>query len=214
MAKAGVPPDMLAKTLQLQKALTEQGVPIEMIAEAIEELLTEAGSTMIPEMKDLLKSGISAEDVNKIINLSKSFNSNEKSKTAIPKDLNSKGAIKAALKKVCNNDIDQFAKTVMAQKAMAVSGASPENIAKVAYLTKSMAENGMTVNDIANALTMAMSVPDGASKEFVKELEGFIQVRKNITRVYVRLLTLKCVLLFSNFEKFNGSEVRTESTIR
>ena len=165
-----------------QKKYVFQGVPIEMIAEAIEELLTEAGSTMIPEMKDLLKSGISAEDVNKIINLSKSFNSNEKSKTAIPKDLNSKEAIKAALKKVCNNDIDQFAKTVMAQKAMAVSGASPENIAKVAYLTKSMAENGMTVNDIANALTMAMAVPDGASKEFVKELEGFIQVRKDITK--------------------------------
>ena len=94
-----------------------------MIAEAIEELLTEAGSTMIPEMKDLLKSGISAEDVNKIINLSKSFNSNEKSKTAIPKDLNSKEAIKAALKKVCNNDIDQFAKNVWVQRLLGLSPA-------------------------------------------------------------------------------------------
>ena len=177
MSKAGVPPQLLAKALQLQKALADQGVPVEMIAEAIDELLTEAGSTMIPEMKNLLKSGISADDINKIINLSKSFNDDQKvTENAIPKDLSSKDAIKAALKKVCNDDIEQFAKTIMAQKAMVVSGASPENIAKVAYLTKSMAENGMSVNDIANALTMAMAVPDGASKEYVNEIEGFIQV--------------------------------------
>ena len=36
--------------------------------------------------------------------------------------------IKAAFKKVCNNDLDQFAKTVIAQKAMAVSGATPEQV--------------------------------------------------------------------------------------
>ena len=35
---------------------------------------------------------------------------------------------KAAFKKVCNNDLDQFAKTVIAQKAMAVSGATPEQV--------------------------------------------------------------------------------------
>ena len=55
MSKAGVPPDMLAKTLQLQKALADQGVPVEMIAQAMEELFGEAGSVLIPEMKDLLQ---------------------------------------------------------------------------------------------------------------------------------------------------------------
>ena len=73
IAKAGVPPDMLAKALQLQKALADQGVPVEMIAEAIEELLGEVGSVLIPEMKDLLANGISPDDVNKILALSKSF---------------------------------------------------------------------------------------------------------------------------------------------
>ena len=85
--------------------------------------------------------------------------------------------IKAAFKKVCNNDLEQFAKTVMAQKAMAVSGATPEQVAKVAFLTKSMAENGMSINEIANALTMALtSSPDGASQELIAEIENYIQV--------------------------------------
>ena len=44
-----------------------------MIAEAIEELLGEVGSVLIPEMKDLLANGISPDDVNKILALSKSF---------------------------------------------------------------------------------------------------------------------------------------------
>lgn len=175
MSKTGVPPQLLAKAVQLQKALVDQGVPFEVIAEAIEELLGEAGSVLVPEMKNLLANGISAEDVNKIIALSKSFTKQED----IPKlEIKSKEAIKEALKKICDNDLKIFAKTVIAQKAMAVSGATAENVAKVAYLTKSMVENGMSVNDIANALTMALVLPGGASKEMIKELEGFIQVRK------------------------------------
>ena len=85
-------------------------------------------------------------------------------------------AIKAALKKVCNDDLDQFAKTVIAQKAMAVSGATPEQVAKVAFLTKSMAENGMSITEIANALTMALTLPDGVSQEIIHEIESYIQV--------------------------------------
>ena len=81
MSKAGVPPDMLAKTLQLQKALADQGVPVEMIAQAMEELFGEAGSVLIPEMKDLLQGGISPEDINKILALSKSFSSGDGSKS-------------------------------------------------------------------------------------------------------------------------------------
>ena len=73
MSKAGVPPQMLARALQLQKALADQGVPIDMIAEAIEELLGDVGTVLIPEMRDLLGNGISSDDVNKIIALSKSF---------------------------------------------------------------------------------------------------------------------------------------------
>ena len=160
MAKAGVAPTMLAKALQLQKALAEQGVAPELISEAISELLQEAELPDI-NFQDLLKGGISPEDVNKIIALSRSFKSGD-NKIKLP-DLNSKDAIKNALKQACENDLKKFAKTVMAQKAMAVSGATPEQVAKVAYLTKSMAENGMSVNEIANALTMALTLPDGAS---------------------------------------------------
>ena len=96
MSKAGVPPDMLAKTLQLQKALADQGVPVEMIAQAMEELFGEAGSVLIPEMKDLLQGGISPEDINKILALSKSFSSGAggKSKLDIPGKLASKEDIK------------------------------------------------------------------------------------------------------------------------
>ena len=68
---------------------------------------------------------------------------------------------------------------------MAVSGATPEQVAKVAFLTKSMAENGMSVNEIANALTMALTLPDGASQEFIKGIENYIQVRKLI--VYLKV---------------------------
>ena len=63
-----------------------------------------------------------------------------------------------------SNDLKKFAKSVIAQKAMTVSGANPEIVAKVAFLTKSMAENGMTTNDIANALTMAMSLSEPGNK--------------------------------------------------
>ena len=96
MSKAGVPPDMLAKTLQLQKALADQGVPVEMIAQAMEELFGEAGSVLIPEMKDLLQGGISPDDINKILALSKSFSSGAggKSKLDIPGKLASKEDIK------------------------------------------------------------------------------------------------------------------------
>ena len=159
MAKAGVPPTMLAKALQLQKALADQGVAPELISEAISELLSEAELPDI-NFQDLLRGGISPEDVNKILALSKSFNSGDK--INLP-DLKSKESIKTALKQACENDLKKFARTVMAQKAMAVSGATPEQVAKVAFLTKSMAENGMTINEIANALTMALTLPDGAS---------------------------------------------------
>ena len=47
----------------------------------------------------------------------------------------------------------------------------------MAFLTKSMAENGMSINEIANALTMALtSSPDGASQELIAEIENYIQV--------------------------------------
>ena len=47
----------------------------------------------------------------------------------------------------------------------------------MAFLTKSMAENGMSINEIANALTMALtSAPDGASQELIAEIENYIQV--------------------------------------
>jgi hypothetical protein len=52
-----------------------------------------------------------------------------------------------------------------------------KQVAKVAFLTKSMAENGMSINEIANALTMALtSSPDGASQELIAEIENYIQV--------------------------------------
>ena len=175
MAKAGVAPTMLAKALQLQKALAEQGVAPELISEAISELLQEAELPDI-NFQDLLKGGISPEDVNKIIALSRSFKSGD-NKIKLP-DLNSKDAIKNALKQACENDLKKFAKTVMAQKAMAVSGATPEQVAKVAYLTKSMAENGMSVNEIANALTMALTLPDGASPGKPSLLKPFYRVFK------------------------------------
>lgn len=172
-----MPPALLAQAIQLQKALVDQGVSAELIAESIAELLGEAGSSiLIPEMKNLLQNGISVEDVNKILALSKSFTSNTKMDIPNNLDANSKEAIKAMLKKVCNNDLNTFAKAVMAQKAMAVSGATAEQVAKVAHLTKSMAENGMSVTEIANALTMAIALPEGASREFIQELESFIQV--------------------------------------
>ena len=50
MAKAGASPDLLAKAVQLQKALADKGVPTEMIAEALSELLLEAGALDIPGM--------------------------------------------------------------------------------------------------------------------------------------------------------------------
>ena len=192
MAKAGVAPSMLAKALQLQKALADQGVPAELISEAISELLSEAE---IPDVnfEDLLKSGISPEDVNKILALSKSFKG-DSSQIKLP-DLKSKEAIKSALKQACENDLKKFAKTVMAQKAMAVSGATPEQVAKVAFLTKSMAENGMTINEIANALTMALTLPDGASpgKSFKvfsainydsEDFGGFLRISREFLNYY------------------------------
>lgn len=174
MAKIGASPALLAKALQLHKALSEKGVSPQLIAEAMSELLAEAGISQIPDLQGLLQSGITAEDVAKIIALSKSFSCKEV--FDIPGSLESKEAVKAALKKAFNNDLAQFAKTVVAQKAMTASGASPENVAKVAFLTKSMAENGMSTSEIANALTMAMNLPDGkCSKELLKDLESLIQ---------------------------------------
>ena len=115
MSKAGVPPDMLAKTLQLQKALADQGVPVEMIAQAMEELFGEAGSVLIPEMKDLLQGGISPDDINKILALSKSFSSGAegKSKLDIPGKLASKEDIKVVYiyflsKKLCGFLLQEF----------------------------------------------------------------------------------------------------------
>lgn len=190
-----MPPALLAQAIQLQKALVDQGVAPELIADAIAELLSEAGSVLIPEMKNLLHNGISVEDVNKILALSKSF-TNAGPKMDIPNNLdnNSKEAIKAILKKVCNDDLNQFAKAVIAQKAMAVSGATPEQVAKVAHLTKSMAENGMSVTEIANALTMAIALPEGASPEFIHELESFIQVKGNMLSIFGLLLALRFLM--------------------
>ncbi len=183
MSKAQVPPQLLAEAIQMQKYLADQGIPPELIAEAIQELLNEAGSLNLPEMSNLLQSGISAEDVNKIIALSKSFakssSQNGFSLEGFKAGDNPKEAIKAALKKVCKDDLKQFAKAVVAQKAMACSGATPEQVAKVAFLTKSMAENGMSINDIANALSMALVVGEGASKEYIQELEQVILVTKS-----------------------------------
>ena len=144
--------------------LADKGVPIEMIAEAMSELLTEAGGLNIPELKDILQSGITPEDVAKIIALSKSFTTTNDYQIDIPNGLDSKETVKAVMKKAFSNDLKKFAKSVIAQKAMTVSGANPEIVAKVAFLTKSMAENGMTTNDIANALTMAMSLSEPGNK--------------------------------------------------
>ena len=121
---------------------------------------------MIPELKDLLQSGITSEDVAKIIALSKSFTTPNEQIDIIPNgtSLDSKDSVKAVLKKAFSNDMTKFAKSIIAQKAMTASGATPQTVAKVALLTKSMAENGMTANDIANALTMAMSLSDPDNK--------------------------------------------------
>ena len=167
MAKAGASPDLLAKAVQLQKALADKGVPTEIIAEALSELLSEAGALNIPELKDLLQTGITSEDVAKIIALSKSFTiPNEQIIDIIPNgaSLDSKDSVKAVLKNAFSNDMTKFAKSIIAQKAMTASGATPQTVAKVALLTKSMAENGMTANDIANALTMAMTLSDPDNK--------------------------------------------------
>ena len=166
MAKAGASPDLLAKAVQLQKALADKGVPTEIIAEALSELLSEAGALNIPELKDLLQSGITSEDVAKIIALSKSFTTPNEQIDIIPNgtSLDSKDSVKAVLKNAFSNDMTKFAKSIIAQKAMTASGATPQTVAKVALLTKSMAENGMTANDIANALTMAMTLSDPDNK--------------------------------------------------
>ena len=176
MAKAGASVDLLAKAVQLQKALSEQGVPTELIAEAMSELLIEAESLQIPEIKDLLVGGITPDDVAKIIALSKSFPTSSKGmKIDIPLNgLNSKDSVKDVVKKAFSNDLKKFARSIVAQKAMIASGAPPESVAKVAFLTKSMSENGMSANDIANALTMAMSLSDPNNKEMAQQLEAMI----------------------------------------
>jgi alkylhydroperoxidase/carboxymuconolactone decarboxylase family protein YurZ len=148
-----------------------------MIADAITELMAENGALNIPDLTNLLQNGITSEDVSKIIALSKSFANN--TPLNIPDNIDSKDAVKAALRLAFNGDLDQFAKTVLAQKAMAVSGATPEQVAKVVFLTKSMAENGMSVSEIANALTMAMSMPDGPSKSQIQLLEQLIHEALN-----------------------------------
>jgi hypothetical protein len=101
-----------------------------MIAEALSELLTEAGALDIPELKDLLQSGITSEDVAKIIALSKSFTiPNEQIIDFIPNgtSLDSKESVKAVLKKAFSNDMTKFAKSIIAQKAMTASGATPDS---------------------------------------------------------------------------------------
>ena len=164
MQLTGLFKKILQNSYHLISILADKGVPIEMIAEAMSELLTEAGGLNIPELKDILQSGITPEDVAKIIALSKSFTTTNDYQIDIPNGLDSKETVKSVMKKAFSNDLKKFAKSVIAQKAMTVSGANPEIVAKVAFLTKSMAENGMTTNDIANALTMAMSLSEPGNK--------------------------------------------------
>ena len=198
MAKAGASPDLLAKAVQLQKALADKGVPTEIIAEALSELLSEAGALNIPELKDLLQTGITSEDVAKIIALSKSFTiPNEQIIDIIPNgaSLDSKDSVKAVLKNAFSNDMTKFAKSIIAQKAMTASGATPQTVAKVALLTKSMAENGMTANDIANALTMAMTLSDPDNKGICTYLHTSEQYNLVSRKFFVNFL------LFLLFEK-------------
>ena len=194
MAKAGASPDLLAKAVQLQKALADKGVPTEIIAEALSELLSEAGALNIPELKDLLQTGITSEDVAKIIALSKSFTlPNEQIIDIIPNgaSLDSKDSVKAVLKNAFSNDMTKFAKSIIAQKAMTASGATPQTVAKVALLTKSMAENGMTANDIANALTMAMTLSDPDNKGMYIPLNSIIWFHGNFLLTFYYSYFLK-----------------------
>ncbi len=178
MAKIGASPELIAKAVQLQKALADKGAAPDLIAEAICDLLNESGAQAIPNLQGLLQGGITPDDVAKIISMSQSFVSGSKdnSSSNIPNNLDAsnKEALKEVMKQAFGNDLDKLAKTVLGQKAFTASGASPETVAKVAFLAKSMAENGMPTSEIANALTMAISMPDGPDKDSLKEMEAML----------------------------------------
>ena len=162
-------PEEIAKLMLIQSALVSKGVSQDMLLEALLSLIDEADFDKVSKAaKNALKIGsISQEEILRMLTTSKALGGSkvrgmkEIDKILEEADLSSAEGIAKALRKAVKAgclDRMAFAKAALMQKALLAAGVSPKIVARAMKLQRDLADSGMPAHDIANAMSMTMSM--------------------------------------------------------
>ena len=183
MAAAGATPEDIAKCMLVQTALLSKGISPDALVSALQQIMDGSGSKgeTVSMIEAVLKNeAISIEDINKMLSVQKALDGGKirglKEVQRIIEEGGTGSAEELAetLGKAIESgalDRDAVAKTLLLQMAMTSSGASPATLAKSILLQKSMAENGMAVHEVANAMSLAMTL-GGKADESLASMKG------------------------------------------
>ena len=181
----------------IQSYLAEKGIGPDLILQALLDLIDDADLSSAGDLalKALRVGNFSIEELQKMLATSKALHGGsirglkEIHRILNESDLSTPEGLANALRKAIKSGcIDKFAfaKAAILQKALIAAGASPTLLAKVMKLQKELSESGMPVHDIANAMSLAMSMAtdvDGNKDLTPEAVQARFeeQIRKGIT---------------------------------
>ena len=155
--------------MMIQSFLSDKGIGPDLILQALLDLIDEADLSSAGDMalKALRIGNFSIDELQKMLATSKALHGGkirglkEIQRILNESDLSTPEGLATALKKAIKSGcIDKFAfaKAAILHKALLAAGASPALLAKVMMLQKELSESGMPIHDIANAMSLAMSM--------------------------------------------------------
>ena len=182
MAAAGATPEDIAKTLLIQTTLRKKGVSAEVIASVLNNIVRKCGTnTKVQEDIDnaLKNDSISTEEINKALAMHKAFDTGkirglkELQKLLEEGNTETMEGLEDCLNQIIASgtlSLDAIPNSLVFQKAMSVLGNGADCLSAALLLQKAMLEGGMLINDIANAMSLSMSLVP-TDDEAIKELK-------------------------------------------
>jgi hypothetical protein len=183
MAAAGAAPEDIAKALLIQTTLKKKGVSSDVIAEVFNNILQNTGaddSYKNDIINALRNDSISTDELNKAMAMQKAVETGkvrglkELQQMLEDCDVQSVEKLQEVIKNMIDNgtlSTESISGSLIFQKALASGkGTGAEKLATALLLQKAMMEGGMTMNDVASAMSLAISMVS-TDEDKLKELK-------------------------------------------
>merc|ERR1740128_894839 len=173
--------DDLAKALRIQNAILRNGVPADILARTINEVLKPRKKQLLDKIKqpllDIISSGscqITEEDIENGLSYQKAMKSSTQADDGKVKEIFDNAMKVAGLSK------EDIAKALMVQKALAASGITPEIMAQAVMFQKALAASGISPDEIAAIFNRA--VDKDMTEADIANLISSIMQKKGCTK--------------------------------